>query len=634
VKYLLKVLFISCLIFPNDLVWAQTEPCFEADILKGCVPFTVNMADCSGADADLIFYDYGEGPTTATSHTYQNAGIYSIKQLINSGNGGKELLKTDYIEAIERLPINVDITVCEERKVQVSIKDEYYAEYLIDFGDGTSQTVSGLNDVTHTYSDENQKTITVSGFFSSQSSSCAEITRTITPIGSIDTADLTLVELNSSTTATLHFSLASGINYQLEQSINGGSFSVVTNLIDVSTHTLSNLNTQTETSVFRITAISPCGGQNSSSPEINTTFLEVDVQNGVNELRWTKSELANFDRFQILRNGVEIASTSQADITILLDTDIECNKEYCYQIIGYANAEQTQSISQTVCVKANIEADLEPITNIIASVNEDNQVVLSWDLPDSTTSIEELQILRISDSTDSLELVIPSAETYIDLNSFASNSQYCYQVTYQDVCGNKAETSQLVCPIFLTGEQSDTQADLNWTECNFLGDKTNTDTTLADEVVYIVEKLDEEGNIFSEGATTELNFLDTFGDDDAQTITYRIKVCTSDSIPVCVYSNIYTVVLSSYLKIPTAFSPNGDGLNDTFGVVGRFLVEMDMEIYNLWGNPIFKGTGTEIRWDGSVNGKEAPQATYSYYITAKDKRGRIFKQTGHIVLVK
>lgn len=642
----------------NYLALAQTDPCFDADFVKGCVPLTVNMIDCSGADADLIFYDYGDGPTTATSYTFNKAGLYAIKQLLNSGNGGKELLKTDYIEVVEVLPISVEVTVCEGKMVQVSLKDDYYNKYIIDFGDGTSQTVTGLNDITHTYSDEVQKTITIKGFFDNQGTSCAEITKTITPIGEINPANFTSVELSDSNTAQLNFTLSSGINYQLEQSIDGAAFTVVANLSNVSTYTVTSLN-PSETSTFRIAAISPCGTQAINSREINTNFLKVDVQSGVNELRWTKSKLVNFERFQILKNGIEIASYSQNDSTILLDSAIACNQEYCYKIIAFADGEQIQSISQTICVKAEVKADLDPITNIIASVNEEGQVVLSWDLPSSAASIQELQILRLSDSTDSVEINIASAEIYIDSSASPSSSQYCYKVTYQDACGNQASASPTVCAIFLTGEQNDTEVNLNWTEYDFFGNNTSTDTTVMDttvmdttimdttvmdttvvdipitsETLYFVQKLDEDGNVYFEELIDGLSFTDILDDSDSQTVTYRIKACDSANPDVCVYSNPYTIFLSSYLKIPTAFSPNGDGLNDTFGVVGRSIIEIKMEIYNLWGNPIFKGTGEDVRWDGWVNGKEAPQATYAYYITAKDNRGRIYKRTGHIVLVK
>lgn len=636
-SHLFKFIFLLS-VFPTYLAFAQTDPCFDANAVKGCAPFTVNMTDCSGADASLIFYDYGEGPTTETSHTFDKVGVYSIKQLINSGSGGKELLKSNYIEVVEGLPIDVEIIVCEGRTVQVSIRDSYYDEYSINFGDGTIKTVSGLSNTTHVYADDTNKTINIGGFFSGTGISCALATKIIKPLEKIDIADFTTVELNSVSSAILNFTLSPAADYQVGQSINGSAFSVLETLSNTSTHTVLDLKTDSEISVFRITALSPCGGTLITSREINTTFLEVEAQSGVNKLHWTASLLANFDKFQIFRNEIEIASILQADSTLFLDSAVQCNEQYCYKIIAYADSLETQSISQTVCVRGQKEASLDSITYITASVNEQNQVVLSWELPDSTGGIQEIRILRVntdSTTTDSVQLIIPSTESYLDTNSFAANSQYCYQVTYQDLCGNVAAANPMVCTIFLTGEQNGTEVSLNWTEYTFFSDtvsmdSTATDTTGNSNLIYFVQMLDDNGNVFSQELVDGLSFIDT----NPLTTIYRIKACDPNNPDVCVYSNTYTIVLTSFVKIPTAFSPNGDGLNDTFGIVGRLIVEMEMEIYNIWGNPIFKESGTDVRWDGTMNGVDSPQATYSYYITAVDKRGRIYKKTGHIVLIK
>jgi len=45
--------------------------------------------------------------------------------------------------------------------------------------------------------------------------------------------------------------------------------------------------------------------------------------------------------------------------------------------------------------------------------------------------------------------------------------------------------------------------------------------------------------------------------------------------------------------VPSAISPNGDGLNDRFQVIGDGIEKVDMQIYNRWGELIFKGDGVE-----------------------------------------
>lgn len=76
------------------------------------------------------------------------------------------------------------------------------------------------------------------------------------------------------------------------------------------------------------------------------------------------------------------------------------------------------------------------------------------------------------------------------------------------------------------------------------------------------------------------------------------------------------------LVIPSAISPNGDRINDDFEIKNIFQYsQVSIEIYNRWGDLIFKfqGTGMEYaspanRWDGTFNGKDAPMGSYVYII--------------------
>jgi len=69
-------------------------------------------------------------------------------------------------------------------------------------------------------------------------------------------------------------------------------------------------------------------------------------------------------------------------------------------------------------------------------------------------------------------------------------------------------------------------------------------------------------------------------------------------------------------QVPTAFTPNGDGLNDCFGIQKWGNVEVSrMEIYNRWGQLVFRGRGYGDCWDGSFKGKPQQTAAFPYIIT-------------------
>jgi len=98
---------------------------------------------------------------------------------------------------------------------------------------------------------------------------------------------------------------------------------------------------------------------------------------------------------------------------------------------------------------------------------------------------------------------------------------------------------------------------------------------------------------------------------------------------------------STYLKmleaespflVPNAFTPNNDGLNDTFRpVVDYERVRMfSMVIYNRWGQLIFETTNPADGWDG----KDAPSGVYSWVISYSDMVGKVAKMRGSVTLVR
>lgn len=68
-------------------------------------------------------------------------------------------------------------------------------------------------------------------------------------------------------------------------------------------------------------------------------------------------------------------------------------------------------------------------------------------------------------------------------------------------------------------------------------------------------------------------------------------------------------------NIPTGFTPNEDGYNDTWIIRGAFLYpEIEVKVTNKWGNTVFHSKGYSNPWNGTNNGKLLPEATYYYFI--------------------
>ena len=117
---------------------------------------------------------------------------------------------------------------------------------------------------------------------------------------------------------------------------------------------------------------------------------------------------------------------------------------------------------------------------------------------------------------------------------------------------------------------------------------------------------------------------------------------TAENAYGCVASDTLriTVLNQPSVFIPTAFSPNGDGLNDRFEFDILGVKTADVKIYDRWGNLIFEkanqknGVDKGEGWDGTFKGQPAQLDTYVYTLVAKYFDGTEKKITGTIAIMK
>ena len=66
---------------------------------------------------------------------------------------------------------------------------------------------------------------------------------------------------------------------------------------------------------------------------------------------------------------------------------------------------------------------------------------------------------------------------------------------------------------------------------------------------------------------------------------------------------------------PTAFSPNGDGVNDFFELNGGPVRTLTLSIYNRWGEKVFETDDITKGWDGKFKGTTQPMETYVWTVS-------------------
>ena len=96
------------------------------------------------------------------------------------------------------------------------------------------------------------------------------------------------------------------------------------------------------------------------------------------------------------------------------------------------------------------------------------------------------------------------------------------------------------------------------------------------------------------------------------------------------------VLRSCYIAVPSAFTPNGDGLNDYLYPLNAFKADnLTFKVFNRFGQMVFESHVWTQKWDGTVNGHPEPAGTYVWMMeyTDRDSGKRIF-QKGTALLIR
>jgi gliding motility-associated-like protein len=150
------------------------------------------------------------------------------------------------------------------------------------------------------------------------------------------------------------------------------------------------------------------------------------------------------------------------------------------------------------------------------------------------------------------------------------------------------------------------------------------DTTLCGNIIKLSAYIPGGSYLWQDGSTDSIYVVTLPGE-------YRVLVgwdgCFhSDSI------NIGECPVSIWF--PNAFTPNGDGLNDTFHPVGTGIEKFSMQIFNRWGEMVFETSVPEPGWDGTYKGALCPEGTYVFKASFESSGGEVKHVTGTITLLR
>lgn len=255
-----------------------------------------------------------------------------------------------------------------------------------------------------------------------------------------------------------------------------------------------------------------------------------------------------------------------------------------------------------------------------ATVVNENSIDLKWKKHLNAVSYSIIK------NNNFLARTTDTSYTDKNANTMMPNS---YTIKAISICNDSSTIQDLAQTIYLKADRTENnEAKLNWTAYQRWDMGVNS---------YQIFTQNESG-YFELMATLNgqtLEYLDeSFAGISEPQKCYKIIADEKDGNLQLSASNIYCLPLKPILFIPSAFSPNGDGVNDTWKISYKGIKEANIKIFNRWGENVYQYTNEKPEWDGKYKGLFVPNGTYFYQIEATGIKQGIIYKSGVVEVVR
>lgn len=626
--------FLNAQNCPNNLpssVWLRGNFTVPA---QACVNQAINVFNVGTTTNVKYIYNYKSladtaNSTPATSFVYSQAGVYLIVQ-IGTINGRKSFA-CNRIVVVNNPKPTFSLIICNNATVVLTINSVGlpYSSYLVNWGDGTAaQTFSPAQRPVHTYSSNTPVSIVVTGVFNGVTCTGVSNPVQIIPQGTpAPLPKITKVEVLDDKTVELTYQgWQSNIKYELRQrllplpitnTINNATFTTVG--LDTKVR-ITGLNTLANVYGYTLNLTTSCGNFSTtvSTTEVYSMSLQnVATPNYQNNLSWRPNAGgAQPNQFKIVRDSVQIGTT-QGNQFNYSDTKALCGKKYNYQVVASFTGNPTySSYSNIKSATTQPIAQPLPLTEVLTNVKDDNTALIYVVNTPINTRVKSYLLERADGFT------LSSTKTvFTDSTAKTGTESVCYKLSYSDVCERTTVSTKDVCTIFLQAKGEI----LKWTpELPFLSKIQ----------IYTVERLDAQGRTRKNYAVSiARNEWEMDSTDLDQEVYYRVRATSANRISAV--SNVVYTFRPMKIYAPTAFTPNGDNINDTFEFKGLFVKSANINIYSRNGHLVYETQDWKKSWNGTLlNGTPAENGTYVYTVQATDLKGNAASISGTVEVLR
>lgn len=398
---------------------------------------------------------------------------------------------------------------------------------------------------------------------------------------------------------------------------------------------------------FSTIAIDSCNNPSARGVGHSTIFLtsSFDLCSKSITLNWNPYSYwtvdPTYDVLLSINGGPEtvIGTTSSTNFT---DTNLISGSTFCYRVraIDQGSLVRRTSTSNRSCLVPVFPPP--PAFSYIRSVSviAENTVQVKVYV-DPLSSVSGYRLMRASSPTGifsqvgSITINGVSDIVFTD-NVNTSEGPHYYKVFTIDSCGVKSLESQVSHTILLTGISPQPYVNsIEWTDYSLWPAGVGS-FNLYLTVNNVTSPIPHA--TFNPGDSTYFeSVVNNFYSDG--NFCYVIEALEAPGNPYFFRdtsrSNVVCLVQEPIIFIPNAFHPGGD-FNQIFYPSNAFVSteNYSFRIFNRWGEMIFETNDPKVGWDGTSNGRNAPEAVYIYLLQAEQPDGSKITRKGGVTLIR
>jgi len=343
------------------------------------------------------------------------------------------------------------------------------------------------------------------------------------------------------------------------------------------------------------------------------------------------------DRYEIYRvrdyqaaNAQFLALVPGSDNSYV-DSATSCFNDYTYRVRALGTRRLEVAWSDTAQAANQKTAPAVGTEILRVTVVDNRDIEVSW-TPFPVADLVEVFMERSEDQgatwLTAATLIPGNDRKFRDTAVAVQEQSYWYRLKARDSCGYETPYSNLGQSIHLQASSENFANQLSWTPYAEWANGVDS---------YRIEVYHEASGSWVEVdvvAGDVLTYIDRSTFFEQGQYCYRIVAHERGGNQQVSFSNQACTGVNPKLYVPNIFTPNGDGVNETFRLQGVYLQQVEVRIYNRWGQALFVGQGLDQAWDGRFQGQPVPEGNYVYVVRATAQNGQTFEEKGMVTVVR